>query len=91
MILNKLKGFLMAEGIIALAIAIAGVSLMALVIGEGRSIEQRMELKTDRAYAWHILKKLDLKEVKVHDRVYELRGASSVYDKTSQETYLVKK
>ncbi|BDR60316.1 hypothetical protein KIM322_05770 [Lactobacillus xylocopicola] len=81
----------MAESMTALMIAVIAVSLLALVVGESRATERQVELKTDRTYAWHIMIKNDLSEIKVHDHVYQLRGTKCIYDTTEKETYCVKK
>lgn len=91
MIIHKLKGFLLAESMVALILAIMGVSSMALIVGDTRATERKIELKTDRIYAWHVLKKNDLKSIMVHDRLYELRGEKSIYDASTKETYYIKK
>ncbi|MBA1394988.1 hypothetical protein EQ500_14140 [Lactobacillus sp. XV13L] len=70
--------------------ALFGVLVMALVVGESRATERTIELKTDRAYAWHVLKKNSLSEVKVHDRIYQPRGEKGVYDATAKKAYRVK-
>ena len=49
-----------------------------------------MELKTDRAYAYHILTKTDLEQVTVHDRIYQKAGRNHVWDATTKQTFAVK-
>ncbi|MDF7672200.1 hypothetical protein PT281_02720 [Lactobacillus sp. ESL0701] len=86
----RLKGFLLAESMVALVLAIMGISVIALIVGASRANERQIELKTDRAYAWHVLKEEDLSKITVHDRVYQPAGAKSVYDTTDKKTYEVK-
>ncbi|WEV43025.1 hypothetical protein OZX56_05620 [Lactobacillus sp. ESL0684] len=91
MVKIKLKGFLLAESMIALIIAILGVTSIALIVGQSRATERKLELKTDRVYAWHVLKKASLTKIEVHDCVYELAGNQSVYDATNKKIYQIKK
>jgi hypothetical protein len=66
----KNKGFLMAESFTALLIAFLSLSLFLLVFAEGKRVEANLELKTDRAYAAYILRQKQVKQLKVHDRIY---------------------
>lgn len=86
----RLKGFLLAESMVALVLAIMGVSMIALIVGASRVTERQIELKTDRTYAWHALKENDLSKIMVHNRIYQPAGATSVYDTTDKKTYEVK-
>lgn len=67
----KIKGFLMAESIIALAIALFAVSCLYLTVSENKKNERQMELKVDRAYAQHVLRKSGCQQIMVHDKIYE--------------------
>ncbi|MDF7638690.1 hypothetical protein PT285_04660 [Lactobacillus sp. ESL0791] len=87
----KSKGFLMLESMLALFITFLGVSTMALIVSDGRTNEQAIERKTDRIYAWHVMRKNDLREVRVHDHVYRLTGAREVYDTKEKQTYQINK
>lgn len=87
---NRFNGFLIAESMTALLIAFLGVTALALVVGESRAFESRIERKTDRAYAWNILKANDIKEITVHDHVYRAAGKKGIYDATNKKTYKVK-
>lgn len=87
----KSKGFLMSESMIALIIAFLGVTIFALVVGESRENERNLESKTDRTYAWHVMKKNNLKEVKVHDHVYQPAGNGYVYDTNEKKEYHIEK
>ena len=91
MVMRRLKGFLLAESMVALILAIMGVSSMALIVSDTRTTERKIELKTDRIYAWRVLKKNNLKSIMVHDQLYELRGEKSIYDISTKETYYIKK
>lgn len=86
----KQKGFLIAESMIGLTIAIIGVMIMTLTLSSFKKVERNLELKTDRTYAWHVMRKNSLKEVTVHDRVYCLAG-KYVYDTTAKENYKIEK
>lgn len=88
---KKQTGFLIAESMTALMLAVSGVTVMALVVGESRVVEENVELKTDRAYAWHVMKKCNLQQIKVHDHVYKAVGEKSVFDTMDKKTYQVKK
>ena len=80
----------MAESMIGLMIATVGVIMLALTVRESRIIERKVEQKTDRTYAWSVLKKHGLKRILVHDHIYELSGKNSIYDKTEEKIYKIK-
>ncbi|WEV37672.1 hypothetical protein [Lactobacillus sp. ESL0677] len=86
----RLKGFLLAESVVALVLAVMGVTLIALIVSSSMVNEHQIELKTDRTYAWHVLKESNLDKITVHDRVYQPLGAKSVYDTTDKKTYEIK-
>lgn len=88
---DNLKGFLIVEGMIALVITFLGITIMALVVGQSRALEQKMELKTDRVYAWHVMNKCKLPKMLVHNHVYKLTGSKEIYDTTNNQTYKIKK
>lgn len=80
----------MIESITALILAIFGVCSVALIVGESRASERNIELKADRTYAWHVLKKNKLNQVRVHDHIYQNTN-EGVYDTTEKKKYIVKK
>ena len=80
----------MAESMIGLMIATVGVIMLALTVRESRIIERKVEQKTDRTYAWSVLKKHGLKRILVHDHIYELSGKNSIYDITEEKIYKIK-
>ncbi|AWM75119.1 hypothetical protein [Lactobacillus kullabergensis] len=80
----------MAESMIGLMIATVGVIMLALTVRESRIIERKVEQKTDRTYAWSVLKKHGLKRILIHDHIYELSGKNSIYDKTEEKIYKIK-
>ena len=80
----------MAESMVGLMIALVSVTTLALTVRESRIIERRVEQKTDRAYAWSVLKKHEIKRILVHDHIYELSGKNSIYDKTEEKIYKIK-
>ncbi|KJY56399.1 uncharacterized protein JF76_07110 [Lactobacillus kullabergensis] len=90
MINRKKSGFLMAESMIGLMIATVGVIMLALTVRESRIIERKVEQKTDRTYAWSVLKKHGLKRILIHDHIYELNGNNSIYDMAEKKTYKIK-
>lgn len=89
--INRQKGFLVAESFVGLFIAILGVSIMATVLAGIKKTEKNIERKTDRAYAWHVMVKNDLKEIEVHSRRYKLVKKDQVYDTYAQKEYEIKK
>lgn len=91
MVKTKLTGFLIVESIVALLITISGVVIMALIVGQSRALEQKMEEKTDCVYAWHVMKKCDLAQITVHSHVYQLVGNKKVYDTKDKKTYQITK
>jgi len=80
----------MAESMIGLMIATVGVITLALTVRESRIIERKVEQKTDRTYAWSVLKKHGLKRILIHDHSYELNGNNSIYDMAEKKTYKIK-
>ncbi|KGG55160.1 MULTISPECIES: hypothetical protein [unclassified Lactobacillus] len=80
----------MAESMIGLMIATVGVITLALTVRESRIIERKVEQKTDRTYAWSVLKKHGLKRILIHDHIYELNGNNSIYDMAEKKTYKIK-
>lgn len=80
----------MAESMVGLMIALVSVATLALTVRESRIIERRIEQKTDRAYAWCVLKEHEIKRILVHDHIYELSGKNSIYDKTEEKIYKIK-
>lgn len=80
----------MAESMIGLMIATVGVIMFALTVRESRIIERKVEQKTDRTYAWSVLKKHGLKRILIHDHIYELNGNNSIYDMAEKKTYKIK-
>ena len=76
---------------IGLMIATVGVIMLALTVRESRIIERKVEQKTDRTYAWSVLKKHGLKRILIHDHIYELNGNNSIYDMAEKKTYKIKK
>lgn len=87
----KQNGFLVIEGVIGLTIAIMGVMLMALVLSGIYKTEKTIEQKTDRTYAWHVMRKNNLKEIEVHSRVYQLVKKDRVYDTHAKKEYKIQK
>ena len=75
---------------IGLMIATVGVITLALTVRESRIIERKVEQKTDRTYAWSVLKKHGLKRILIHDHIYELNGNNSIYDIAEKKTYKIK-
>ncbi|MGN1272843.1 MAG: hypothetical protein ACI4T3_06915 [Lactobacillus sp.] len=88
--MKKVKGFLMAESVIALFIATTAVICLYLTVSESQKNGKEIELKTDRAYAYHVLKESNLDQVMVHDRIYEKAGHNYVYDRDARQTFSVK-
>lgn len=87
--MGKTKGFLIAESMTGLLVAVIGISIFALIVAQNQKIERAMEAKTDRAYAWHVMREQKLDSVKVHSHVYKLKG-SYVYDTTTRQEYKIK-
>ena len=48
-----------------------------------------MELKTDRVYAYHVLKANNLDQITVHDHVYERIGQHYLNDKNTNQKYTI--
>lgn len=90
MINKKKSGFMMAESMVGLMIALVSVTTLALTIRESRVIERRIEQKTDRTYAWSVLKKHEIKRILIHDHIYKLYGNNSIYDESERKIYKIK-
>ena len=68
----KSKGFILLESIIAMFISFLGVTILTLVVVEGKKTEKNIEIHTDRTVAMHMMKENNLNSVKIHDRTYYL-------------------
>lgn len=66
----KIRGFLLLESMVALTIAVLGVSIFSLCLGQGKVIEQKMEGKVDQELAAHIMRQSGVKKVVIHDHSY---------------------
>ncbi|MDN6029163.1 MAG: hypothetical protein ACTIAG_00950 [Lactobacillus sp.] len=84
------SGFILAESMVGLTIAVISVSLLATVIIPGRQFEQQQELRSDRADAWHLLQHRTLKQVMIHDRSYRLGNENEVVEIATGKHYQVK-
>lgn len=89
--MSRQKGFLAAESLIGLTIAILGVMIMALVLSGARQTEKTIEQKVDRTYAWHAMTKNNLQEIEVHSRIYRLVNKDLVYDTVAKKEYKIEK
>ena len=87
----KQKGFLVAEGMVGLTIAIMGVMLMAVILNGIHKTEETIEQKTDRTYAWHAMRKNNLNQIEVHSKVYKLIKKDRIYDMDAKKEYEIKK
>lgn len=88
---HKISGFLMAESCVALSITFLGIVSISLIVSESRSFELENEQKVDRTYAMRAMKENGIKQIIVHDHVYQMIGDSKIYDATKKQTYKVKK
>ncbi|CCI85859.1 hypothetical protein FC52_GL000450 [Lactobacillus pasteurii DSM 23907 = CRBIP 24.76] len=69
--MQKVKGFLLLEAIVALLITVIGVSIFSMTIVNFKKNELKMEKREDQALAKHMLKEnKDLDRVIIHDREY---------------------
>lgn len=76
---------------IGLIIACIGIATVALIIGESRLIERKIEQKTDRIYAWNVMKKNNVKKVMVHDHLYRFVDNKNILDVKNNKKYEIKK
>ena len=74
----------------SLVLACLGVTLLFYTLGQTKKIDQNVERRIDRAYAWHVFNKTSKTELTVHDRLYEKTTGKKVIDKTIGRTYDVK-
>lgn len=86
----RVKGFLMIESLMALIITTIAVNCLYFTVAENQKNGREIELKADRAYAYHVLVKSKLDQVVVHDRIYEKAGHNCVYDKNAKQKIAIK-
>lgn len=86
----KQKGFLLLESSISLVLACLGVTLLFYTLGQTKKIDQNVEHRIDRAYAWHIFNKTSKTKLTVHDHLYEKTEGKKIIDKTLGKIYDVK-
>ena len=87
--MKKVKGFLVIESFIAIIIAVIAVSCFYITVAESQKNGREMELKTDRVYAYHVLKANNLDQITVHDHVYERIGQHYLNDKNTNQKYKI--
>lgn len=88
---KKMSGFLVIESMIGVIIACIGINTVELIIGESRLIERKIEQKTDRTYAWNVMKKNSVKQVMVHDHLYRIVDNKKILDIKNNKKYEIKK
>lgn len=86
----KQKGFLLLESSMGLVLACLGVTLLFYTLGQTKKIDQNVEHRIDRAYAWHVFNKTSKTKLTVHDHLYEKAADKKIIDKTLGKTYDVK-
>lgn len=86
----KQKAFLLLESSISLFLACLGVTLLFYTLGQTKKIDQNVERRIDRAYAWNVLNKTNKTKIIVHDHLYEKASDKKVIDKTLGKIYDVK-
>lgn len=84
------KGFLLLESSISLVLACLGVTLLFYTLGQTKKIDQNVERRIDRAYAWYVFNKTNKTELIVHDHVYEKTTDKRIVDKTLGKKYDIK-
>ncbi|HJF39895.1 MULTISPECIES: hypothetical protein [Lactobacillus] len=87
--MKKVKGFFIFESAIAIIISLFAVSCLYLTVAESQKNGREMELKTDRVYAYHVLKANNLDQITVHDHVYERIGQHYLNDKNTNQKYKI--
>lgn len=87
--MRKIKGFLVFESFIAIIISIIAVSCFYFTVAENQKNGQQMELKTDHAYAYHVFQESKTKEIMVHDHLYEKVGRNRIYDKKTEQQFII--
>lgn len=87
--MSKQRGFLLLEASIALVLASLAVILLFYTFGQTNKIEDKIERRVDRAYAWHIFNTTSSDEIIVHDHHYQKSSGKKVIDKTTEKTYEV--
>lgn len=79
----------MVESCIAIFIALLAVDCFYLIVFACQKNKQEMELRTDRIYAYHVLKENDLEQIEVHDHIYERIGNKYLNDKSTNEKFKI--
>ena len=67
----KNKGFLMAESMVSIVIVSLAMMSFVLIVSGGKHAERKMEQRTDQAVAKHMMRKTGIKQVKIHDQIYQ--------------------
>lgn len=88
--MSKQRGFLLLEASIALVLASLAVTLLFYTFGQTKKVENRVECRVDRAYAWHVFNTTSNDELIVHNRHYKKTSGKKVIDKTTGKTYEIK-
>lgn len=89
--MKKMQGFLMVESMVAVIISVVAVSCLYLTVVQSQKNGRSLELKTDRAYAYHIFTSSHLRQIVVHDRIYEKAGQHRIYDKEAKQEFIIEK
>lgn len=89
--MKKMQGFLMVESMVAIIVSVVAVSCLYLTVAQSQKNGRSLELKTDRAYAYHILTSSHLRQIVVHDRIYEKAGQRRIYDKEAKQEFIIEK
>lgn len=90
-LMKKIKGFLIFESFIAIIISVIAVTCFYFAVAENQKNGQEMELKTDRAYAYRVLQENKMKEIMVHDHLYKKAGRNRIYDKQTEQQFIIEK
>lgn len=88
--MGRQKGFLLLEASVSLVIACLAVMLLFMTYSQTKSIENKVNRRVDRAYAYHLLSKDITNRVVVHDHLYQKVAGRRVFDQTEDQIYDVK-
>ena len=88
--MGRQKGFLLLESSVSLVIACLAVMLLFITYGQTKNIENKVNRRVDRAYAYHLLSNDIANSVVVHDHNYQKVTGRRIFDQTEKQVYDVK-
>ncbi|QNQ83369.1 type II secretion system protein [Lactobacillus sp. PV037] len=88
--MNRQNGFLLLESSVSLLMACLGLVLLFTTYGQTKKIENNMDKRVDRAYAYYVLSQTKVDKLVVHDHIYRQASGKKIFDQTEEQVYDVK-